>query len=108
MAYSIPQELSRGRLRGDSIEGFEGDGMMDNDQVRAVSDRFVEYRIGQAQAGHQGLDSHGRIACQESDVVPAFGQSERGDLIQMPEDFLNRWLAIGILGWANHSVDFNL
>jgi hypothetical protein len=29
-------------------------------------------------------------------------------LIQMPEDFLNRWLAIGILGWANHSVDFNL
>jgi hypothetical protein len=28
-------------------------------------------------------------------------------LIQVQEDFPDRWLAIGILGWADHHVAFN-
>ena len=98
MADGIPEDSSRRRLRGDSIDGFEWNRMMDDDQLYAALDRFSEHRVGQAQAGHEGLDSDLWIACQESDVVPAFGQLQRSDLIQVQEDFPDRWLAIGILG----------
>ena len=107
MADGIPEDSSRRRLRGDSIDGFEWNRMMDDDQLYAALDRFSEHRVGQAQAGHQGLDSDLWIPCQESDVVPAFGQLQRSDLIQVQEDFPDRWLAIGILGWADHHVAFN-
>ena len=44
MADGIPEDFSSRRLRGDSIDGFEWNRMMDNDQLYAAPDRFFEYR----------------------------------------------------------------
>lgn len=94
MADGIPEDFSSRRLRGDSIDGFEWNRMMDNDQLYAAPDRFFENRARQTQASHQGPDSDLWIACQESDVVPAFSQLQRGNFMQVRENLSDRWIAI--------------